>query len=279
MSANQFLLIVTAGFLIWIAASRFKKYQRQRIANAPLPASYIEILQRNMGLYPILPENLKTALHRGINLFLFDKEFLGCDGQEINDEVRLTIAGNACLLVLTQTRPIYPSFKTILVYPSTYVVTQKTHDGQVVFDEHSTRAGESWYRGPIVLSWSDVMHGSGNIEDGQNVVIHEFAHKLDEENGVMDGLPILRDSTHYREWSNILNSEYDAFLKRVQRRRNKVIDEYGAISAVEFFAVISESFFEKPVRMKSELPELYTQLQQFYGLDPASWLIKNNLEK
>ncbi len=271
MSPNQFLLIVAAGVLLWIAASRFKKFQRQRIANAPLPASYVEILQRNMGLYATLPENLKAALHRGINLFLHDKEFIGCDGQEINDKVRLTIAGNACLLVLAQTRPIYPSFKTILVYPSTYVVTQKTHDGQVVFDEHSTRAGESWYRGPIVLSWSDTMHGSKNTEDGQNVVIHEFAHKLDEENGVMDGLPILRDKSHYGEWSQVLNTEYNAFLKRVERRKNKVIDEYGAISPVEFFAVISESFFEKPDRMKSEFPELYGQLQQFYGLDPASW--------
>lgn len=271
MSANQFLLIVAAGFLIWIAISRVKKFRRQRIASAPLPASYVEILKSNVGLYPVLPENLKTALHRGINLFLFDKEFVGCDGQEINDEVRLTIAGNACLLVLAQTRPIYPSFKTILVYPSTYAVTQKAHDGEVVFDEHSARAGESWYRGPIVLSWSDTMHGSKNTADGQNVVIHEFAHKLDEENGVMDGLPILRNSAHYREWSNVLNSEYDAFLKRVQQRRNKVIDEYGAISAVEFFAVISESFFEKSERMKSDLPELYAQLQRFYGLDPASW--------
>ncbi|MEM8496397.1 MAG: M90 family metallopeptidase [Pseudomonadota bacterium] len=274
MSANQFLLIVAAGFLIWIAASRFKKFRRQRIPGAPFPTSYIEILQSNMGLYPALPASLKTALHRGINLFLFDKEFVGCDGQEITDEVRLTIAGNACLLVLAQTRQIYPSFKTILVYPSTYTVTQKTHEGEVVFDEHSTRAGESWFRGPIVLSWTDIVHGSKNIVDGQNVVIHEFAHKLDEENGVMDGLPILRDRTHYSEWSNVLNSEYDAFLKRVQTRRNKVIDEYGAISAVEFFAVISESFFEKSVRMKSDLPELYGQLQRFYGLDPASWLIK-----
>lgn len=271
MSANQFLLIVAAGFLIWIGVSRYTKYRRQKIASAPLAQTYIDILQRNVGLYAVLPENLKLALHRGINLFLFDKEFVGCDGQEISDEVKLTIAGNACLLVLAQTRPIYPSFQTILVYPSTYVVTQKTHDGQVVFDEHSARAGESWYRGPIVLSWSDIMHGSMNIADGHNVVIHEFAHKLDEENGVMDGLPILRDSSHYGEWSKVLNSEYTAFLKRVERRKNKVIDEYGAVSPVEFFAVISESFFEKPKRMKSKLPELYSQLQLFYGLDPASW--------
>ncbi|MFK7730930.1 MAG: zinc-dependent peptidase [Pseudomonadales bacterium] len=271
MSANQFLLVVVAGFLIWMAVSRYKKFRRQRIASAPLNTGYVSILERNVGLYPSLPENLKMALHRGINLFLFDKKFVGCDGQEINDEVRLTIAGNACLLVLAQTRPVYPSFKTVLVYPSTYGVTQKTHDGQVVFDEHSARAGESWFRGPIVLSWSDVVRGSKNTANGQNVVIHEFAHKLDEENGVMDGLPILRDRSHYGEWSEVLSSEYDAFLKRVQRRRNKIIDEYGAVSAVEFFAVISESFFEKPTRMKSDLPELYSQLRRFYGLDPASW--------
>ncbi len=271
MSAAQFLLIVATGVLAWVITSRIKKHRRRRIANTPINPRYLNILERNVGLYSVLPEQLKLQLHRAINLFLFDKVFVGCDGQEIDDEVRLTIAGNACLLVLAQTRPIYPSFKTILVYPSTYGVTQKTHDGHVVFDEHSARAGESWFRGPIVLSWSDIMHGSKNKVDGQNVVIHEFAHKLDEENGVMDGLPILRESSHYGEWSSVLNSEYDSFLKRVERRRNKIIDEYGAISAVEFFAVISESFFEKSARMKSDLPELYAQLQRFYGLDPANW--------
>lgn len=271
MSAVQFLLLVAAGVLAWLATSRIREFRRRHVASKPLDPKYVDILQSNIGLYSVLPEQLKVALHRQINLFLFDKEFVGCDGQEINDEVRLTIAGNACLLVLAQTRPIYPSFKTILVYPSTYVVKQKTHQGHVVFDEHSTRAGESWFRGPVVLSWTDIMHGSGNSADGQNVVIHEFAHKLDEENGVMDGLPILRERSHYGEWSKVLNSEYASFLKRVQRRRNKVIDEYGAISPVEFFAVISESFFEKPRRMQSKLPELYSQLQKFYGLDPCTW--------
>lgn len=271
MSAVQFFLIVITGFLIWAGLGYARRLYRRHVANKPIDVNTIKILETNVGLYDALPDTLKHTLHRQINLFLHDKEFVGCDQQPIDDEVRITIAGNACLLTLAQTRPLYPSFKTILVYPSTYVVTQKTHDGHVVFDEQSTRAGESWFKGPIVLSWSDIMHGSKNTEDGQNVVIHEFAHKLDEENGLMDGLPILRESSHYAEWSKVLNNEYGAFLKRVERRRNKVIDEYGAVSAVEFFAVISESFFEKPAQMKSQLPELYSQLERFYGLNPAQW--------
>ncbi len=271
MSAAQFLLLVAAGFLVWAAASRYRKYRRQQIAKQPLEPGWEDILQSKVGLYPALPNELRSALHSRMQLFLHDKEFVGCDGQVISDEVRLTIAANACLLVLTQTRPIYPSFQTILVYPSTYVATEKARDGMIVYDQHSVRAGESWYRGPVVLSWSDILHGSNNDEDGHNVVIHEFAHKLDEESGVMNGLPILRNSAHYAEWSKVLNDEYDAFLKRVERRRNTVIDEYGALSPVEFFAVISESFFEKPKRMKSKLPELYSQLERYYHLDPASW--------
>ena len=145
------------------------------------------------------------------------------------------------------------------------------YDGLVEIHGDSLRAGESWHRGPIVLSMTDVMRGSGNEKDGHNVVLHEFAHKLDEENGIMDGLPVLRESAHYKEWAEVLMREYDEFLDRVERGKNKVVDEYGAVSAPEFFAVATESFFEKSNQMKKRLPELYQQLQKFYGLDPASW--------
>ena len=115
------------------------------------------------------------------------------------------------------------------------------------------------------------MHGSANEEDGHNVVLHEFAHKLDEENGIMDGLPVLRESADYKEWASVLTREYDQFLDRVEQGKNRVIDEYGAVSAPEFFAVATESFFEKPKQMKKRLPDVYQQLQKLYGLDPADW--------
>lgn len=168
-------------------------------------------------------------------------------------------------------KEIFPGFKTIIVYPETYKAHSANHENGLVSYDVEHRAGESWYRGPIVLSWSDVDNGSKNQEDARNVVIHEFAHKLDEENSLMDGLPILKERHHYQEWAEVLTEEYESFLDRVERGKNDVIDSYGAVSPVEFFAVISESFFEKPTQMKKKLPALYEQLSRYFGLDTAGW--------
>ena len=183
----------------------------------------------------------------------------------------MTIAGNACLLVLGHEHDIFPNFKTILVYPETFVAKQVSYDGPVVQHAHSARAGESWHRGPLVLSWHDVLQGSIDGYDGHNVVLHEFAHKLDEENIASNGTPLLRELSHSPQWVEVLNREYGEFLQRVERGTNKVIDAYGAVSPPEFFAVASESFFEKPLLMQQRLPDLYQQLARYYGLDPASW--------
>jgi len=190
---------------------------------------------------------------------------------DVTEEVRITIAATACLLVMRRETPIFRGLKSILVYPDTYVVSEQVRDGSVVREEKSTRAGESWFRGPIVLSWTDVLRGTRTVDDGFNVVLHEFAHKLDEETGVMNGLPLLQSREHYEAWSSVLSKEYESFLGRVKKGKNKVIDEYGAVSPVEFFAVLSESFFEKPKLMREKLPDLYAQLHRVYDVDPASW--------
>lgn len=262
-------------FILVAIVLGFRKYRvkarRNHLLQQPLSAEHITILENNVPLYTRLPEKLRHTLQGSINYFLDEKVFVGCDGLEITDKARLIIAANACLLLLNRKTKHFPGFKTILVYPSTYVTREVSHDGLVEVHKDSARAGESWRRGPIVLSLTDVIRGSSNDRDGHNVVIHEFAHKLDEQNGAMDGLPVLRQSAHYKEWAEVLTREHDEFLKRVDRRKNKVIDEYGAVSAPEFFAVATESFFEKSKQMKEKLPELYRQLQTFYGLDPAEW--------
>lgn len=271
MSIELYFALVALGFAAWFGFRKWQEWRREQHYLKPVPEDWPAKLNQSVGLYKSLPQDLKESLHGHIHYFLADKEFVGCDDLEVTEDMKLIIAANACLLVLKGSRPIYPTFETILLYPDTYVVKQKSHAGDVVFDDNSVRQGESWFRGPIVLSWADVKRGSENHADGLNVVIHEFAHKLDEENGVMDGLPILRKAAHYPEWSKVLSEEYDDFLKRVSRRKNKVIDEYGSVSGVEFFAVISESFFEKAKRMKRDLPELYEQLQKYYDVDPATW--------
>lgn len=271
MQISIILIVLTLATIIWGIQRYRVKDRRNRLFQEPLSAEHIAILEDNVPLYTRLPKELRSTLQGCINYFLDEKVFVGCNGLEITDETRLIVAANACMLLVNRRMKRFPGFKTILVYPDTYVARNVSYDGLVEVHGDSTRAGESWYRGPIVLSLSDVVRGSSNERDGHNVVLHEFAHKLDEENGVMDGLPVLRESAHYKAWAEVLTREYDEFLKRVKRGNNKVIDEYGTVSAPEFFAVASESFFEKSQQMKNRLPELYKQLQTFYGLDPAEW--------
>ena len=228
-------------------------------------------MQKNVSIYALLPVDLRQELHGRINIFLDEKEFYGCGGLAITDEICITIAGNACLLLLRRDKNCFPGFTTILVYPDTYVAKEVKYDGLIRIHDDSIRAGESWHRGPVVLSWADVLRGTLNHSEGHNVVLHEFAHKLDEENTGMDGLPVLRNSADYQEWAEVLSKEYESLLIRVDKGTNSVIDGYGAVSPAEFFAVATESFFEKPLQMKNRLPDLYQQLQKFYGMDPAHW--------
>lgn len=158
-----------------------------------------------------------------------------------------------------------------MMYPTAYIATEVSFDGSVETRRNVTRAGESWHRGPVVLSWQDVLSGAANVGDGYNVVLHEFAHKLDEENDGTNGLPILRDQGHYNEWAEVLGREYESLESRAARGKNKVLHEYGLTSPPEFFAVATESFFEKSTAMKKKLPDLYGQLRRFYRLDPAEW--------
>lgn len=271
MQLFMILILLALAVIIWGGQRYIKKARRKRLFKTPLSPEHIAIIESNVPLYTRLPKELRDPLQGCINYFLDEKVFVGCEGLEITDEIRLVIAANACVMLVKKEKKYFPGFETILVYPDTYMAREVSYDGLVEVHEDSTRAGESWYRGPIVLSLADVVRGSSNEQDGHNVVLHEFAHKLDEESGIVDGLPVLRESAHYKEWAEVLTREYDEFIDRVERGKNKVIDEYGAVSAPEFFAVATESFFEKSKQMKKRLPELYQQLQTFYGLDPAEW--------
>ncbi|MFK7793803.1 MAG: zinc-dependent peptidase [Gammaproteobacteria bacterium] len=256
--------------LTWYTRKRIIANKRSQLFDTPLSNDWILLLEDNVTLYKRLPNSFKTQLHGCIQLFLNEKEFIG-RGIEITQQIRLTIAGNACMLLMHGQKRSFPGFTSILVYPDTYVAKQISHDGSLESSEDSHRAGESWFRGPIVLSWGDSLRGSLNAQDGHNVVIHEFAHKLDEQSGSMDGLPVLRENAHYADWANVLGKEFTSLKYRSQRGKNSVMDEYGTVSPPEFFAVASESFFEKSKQMKKKLPDLYEQLSRFYNLDPADW--------
>ena len=263
--------VIFAAILLWYLFRVLRRRRREELLQTPLDSDWITILQENVSLYSRLPQQLREELHGYIHIFLDEKEFIGREEIEITDEIRITVAGNACLLLLQGRKRHFPGFTSILIYPDTYVAHEVQHDGLVATERPSSRAGESWMRGPVVLSWADVVRGSANGSDGHNVVIHEFAHKLDEQSGTMDGLPVLRDNSHYAEWATVLTEEFDALKDRARRGTNKVMDAYGTVSPPEFFAVATESFFEKPVLMKQRLPDLYAQLKTFYNVDPATW--------
>ncbi len=257
--------------VVWALRSWLTRVRRARLRKKPAPDSLVDVLNRNVGIYSLLPNTLRDELHGHINVFLKEKDFIGCDGLEISDEIRFTIAALACVLLLNRPANYFPGFSSILVYPESYAATNVTFEGHLKIRRTTRRAGESWYRGPVVLSWKDVLHGASDAGDGYNVVLHEFAHKLDEENDGANGLPILGDPAHYKAWAEVLGREYESLERRVARGRNRVLDEYGLTSPPEFFAVATESFFEKPAAMRDQIPDLYEQLRFFYRVDPANW--------
>jgi Mlc titration factor MtfA (ptsG expression regulator) len=224
-----------------------------------------------MPLYSCFPESLKKQLHGLVNVFLDEKKFVGCGGQEITDEIKVTIAAQACMLLLNRKTNFYPKLKTIYVYPHTYVAKGLMNDGGLIVEGKSVRLGESWQNGPVVLTWDSITGGARNIQDGRNVVFHEFAHQLDQEDGDADGAPILENRSSYRTWAAVLGDEYERLCNKTRGRRRSVLNKYGATNPAEFFAVATEAFFEKPKQMHKKSPDLYEELKNYYRIDPLSW--------
>ncbi|MFH2056927.1 MAG: M90 family metallopeptidase [bacterium] len=248
-----------------------KSRRRRRWRSEPLPPEWIEIIERNVPCYRYLKAAERLELHGHIQVFLHEKEFEGCEGLEVTDEIRVTIAAQACVLLLHRETDYFPMMTSILVYPHHYFAhTVKRQPGGLVQERMQGRLGESWLRGPIVLSWDDVLRGAADPSDGHNVVFHEFAHQLDSESGAMEGAPSLPEATMYTAWARVLSNEYKSLLADLQRHHQPLIDAYGATSPAEFFAVVTEAFFEKPLQLKSRHPELYEQMRIFYQQDPAS---------
>lgn len=272
LSLFLLLLAALALFLVFVLLKpRFRDYRREQLMNQPFPPEWEKILDRNIALYRHLPGPLKKELQDHIQVFLAEKTFEGCGGLKITDEIRVTIAGQACILLLNRKSNYYPTLYTILVYPSAYVAKQTTIVGMMHVEEESVRAGESWTRGEVVLAWDEVRQTAMDLVDGHNVVLHEFAHQLDQEDGRADGAPILGSLSSYAAWARILSKEYRQFRRKALSGGKDLMDAYGATDPAEFFAVATETFFERPKQMKSKHPELYEELRGYYELDPLKW--------
>jgi Mlc titration factor MtfA (ptsG expression regulator) len=248
-----------------------KRRRRDGLRRREFPAEWRAIIDRNVPYVACLPPEDRKELFGHIQVFVAEKRFEGCGGLEITDEVRVTIAAQACILLLHRQTDDYPNLESILVYPSTYVVPggQRRPDG-LIEDGPQARLGESWTRDLVVLAWDSVLSGAADIHDGHNVVLHEFAHQLDQESGAGDGAPPLARRSMYVAWARVLGHDFDELVRETQHHHREVIDRYGATNPAEFFAVVTETFFEKPRQLRSKHPELYRELQEFYCQDPAA---------
>ena len=250
----------------WLRARR-----RRRLAARPLADSERAQIARNVRYYRCLAEAERRELDGLIRVFLAEKRIDGCGGITVTDEVRLTIAAQACVLLLGRATDMYPRLASVLVYPSAYVGGDESllEDGTPPPDA-GERIGESWVHGAVVIAWDEIERAAEDCNDAVNVVYHEFAHQLDDEAGDSPGLPRLPDDMSQSEWSRVMSAEFAALEQAVDLGRPTVLDPYGAESPAEFFAVATECFFERPVELAQGSPELYRQLARLYRQDPAA---------
>jgi Mlc titration factor MtfA (ptsG expression regulator) len=261
--------LLAATYVVAAALLRRVPAPARRLVRGPIPERWADILERDVPLARGLSAAERDRLLRLVQLFLRDKHFEGAGGLTVTEEMQVTIAAEACLLVLELDGPCYPKLRTVLVYPESFVpkYAGPPPSGQIA-PVPVPLMGESWRDGVVVLSWDDVVRGAHEPGAHENVVLHEFAHQLDQEDGAGDGTPVLAGSA-VRTWGRVLSEEYERLRRAAAADRPSVLDRYGAQDKAEFFAVATEAFFQQPHELERDHAELYAQLRQFYGQDPA----------
>jgi Mlc titration factor MtfA (ptsG expression regulator) len=250
-----------------------KRRRRAALLKTPFPDEWRRILERNVAFYQTLDDAERRKLCDDLRVLIAETSFEGCAGLEITDEMKVTIAAQAALLLLGFPDGSFDRVTTILVYPSGFRSREGwTRPDGVVELDHVGNLGEAWRQGPVILAWDAVLAGGRNGYDGRNVVLHEFAHRLDFLDGFADGMPPLVGSDRERRWQEVMEEEYDRLVAEAQYGAPPVLDAYGATDRAEFFAVATESFFETPAAVQRRHPKLYEILRDFYRQDPAGRL-------
>jgi Mlc titration factor MtfA (ptsG expression regulator) len=250
-----------------------RDHRRRKLLETPFPISWETLLTTNVAHYQRLTEAERKELRELVQVFIAEKNWEGCGGLALTDEIRTTIAAEACLMILALPHDLYRNVKTILVYPSTVVPpARRTGVFELVTSPLAPAnpiLGEAFPDGPVILVWDYAKQTARHPETGHNVVYHEFAHKLDMLDGRADGTPPLPDREHYREWVEVCAREFLRLRDESAHGRSSFLDSYGATNEAEFFAVITEQFFDRPVGMEKHHPDLYRILRDFYHQDPA----------
>ena len=251
------------------------KYLMQLISGHDSPAvsvsdaEWMAVEQRLPFIAHLTPPERKRLRTIALD-FILGKSWQGAQGLTVTLEMQLEIALQACLLILNRSPGEYGGWEEIIIYPGDFIIPREEMDEAGVVHEYEDAVlGEAWEGGPLLLSWQQVESGDAR-DDGINVVIHEFAHKLDMATGVADGVPALPDATARRRWIAAFEPAYHDFCARVDRGEDTLIDPYAATAPAEFFAVLSEVFFEQAELLRHEYPDVYRELQSFYAQDPAT---------
>ena len=249
-----------------------KRWRRERIvARASLDARLWRKTLQQLPFLRGLKDEEQERLRQAVILFLHYKSIHGAGGLKLNAGMQLLIAIQACILIMNLDIDYYSGWVEVIVYPDEFVPALEYADEDgVVHTDREPRAGEAWLQGPVILSWADVAPSADGA--GVNVVVHEFAHKLDMLNGDANGCPPLHRDMNREAWSQALGSAYADLCRRVDADEELVIDPYAAESPGEFFAVMSEAFFEIPVAVSGQYPGIYDQLRLFYRQDPLARL-------
>jgi Mlc titration factor MtfA (ptsG expression regulator) len=252
----------------------WRKRSRKKLLQTPFPEKWRQILQERVAHYPFLTAAEQTYLKELIQIFIAEKNFEGCGGLEITDEIRVVIAAEASLLVLGLPPFQYTGLSSVLVYPTTVALPQKRtgvfSQGLSIVPDRQGILGQAMLRGPVILVWDAVVRDARHPERGHNVVYHEFAHILDMRDGSADGTPELHSTRLFKEWVEICSKEYFRLQKSVAEGQKTLLDAYGAVHEAEFFAVATELFFDRPRQMRSQLPKLYEVLSAYYRQDTAA---------
>ena len=251
----------------------FRNRRRKKIMQTPFPSSWEQILRNNVAHYCMLDNDERSKLRALIEVFIAEKYWEGAGGLELDDEIRVTISAQACLLLLDLPHNYYHNVLTVIVYPSTVVPPERK---LTFFENRPAPAeipqpihGQAFMQGPVIIIWDAALHGGRHPESGYNVIYHEFAHKLDMLDGAADGTPPLRNKAEYKEWIRICSREFERLRQDAAMGRETFLNYYGATNEAEFFAVATEQFFDRPQIMIEQAPDLYRVLQEYYRQDPA----------
>ncbi len=272
MTAVVILALALGVIAVLLGRPLWRGHRRRQLRSRRLPDSWREHLERTLPVYRTLPQELRLRLDGLVQQFVAEKDFVGCRGLDVTQEMKLTIAAQACLLVVNRPARLYDELYSVLVYPAAFIAPEEHHDEAGVVHRHQrVLSGQTWDTHRVILSWDDVQASAAARAEGFNVVYHEFAHYLDAEDGGVNGAPLLGDARHYERWAGVMSAEFRKLRDAAARGERTLLDPYGAEDPGEFFAVATEAFFELPAALRAEHPALYDELKRYYRLDPASW--------